>query len=115
MATLNKPMLFRGSRCLDMLNKFWEFIALWVVIFIALSVGSLLLLPLLSMLNIPSFQLSIGSWILLSREQAETGFSIEFSQWTLSAIALMATLFSVVIRRLFRRAQRRSIQRDMCR
>ncbi len=106
-----RQMLNQRSGCLDMLNGVWETLALWVVLLIALNVLSLLLLLLLSLLNVPPFQLSIGSWMLLWWEQKETGFGITYSQWTLGAIALIATLFTVVVRRLFEQRTRRRTRR----
>ena len=92
----------RLCHCLDRLNGFWEVIGLCVVLFVALNVASLLLLPLLYLLNISPFQLSIGSWVLLQWDKGDSGFGITFSQWTLGAISIMTTLLTISIRRFSR-------------
>ena len=92
----------RLCHCLDRLNVFWEVIGLCVVLFIALNVASLLLLPLLSLLNISPFQLSVGSWMLLQWDKGDSGFGITFSQWTLGASSIITTLLTISVRRFSR-------------
>ncbi|MBE7382794.1 MAG: DUF3267 domain-containing protein [Leptolyngbya sp. SIO1E4] len=85
------------------LNSVWSVMS-WTVIIFALFtfVGSLLLIP-LDLLQVPSFQMSLGNWVLLQWEQTDQEIGISSSPLAVGAISLILALLIVSLNRCLRR------------